>query len=305
MLEGAIAELWDYQKGASERQEKDGNSGEDRGLEAMSVAIAKVQFVQVYLEDASLPLPAEDERARSPAPSNPLVETARSADSEVVVSAPDPAPTQEQESSLNPVPETIPSTLTPSATVHIETPITTDVSDPFGKSTPVSASPTRSSRRPSAPPSYLKPAVTTTAGSTTDLPPAPSYSRPPKLKSLYPDRDPPARPPLAQSSFSWMLGQEEPREARSEFVSVAGFMPTPERAPERKNRGFLFGDEGETGDIENVGGHKEKGKVVTKKKGGKEKGKERGKGGASGNGGEGPLFEEDSFEEIGMGTLRR
>ncbi|KAF2656234.1 RabGAP/TBC [Lophiostoma macrostomum CBS 122681] len=55
MLESAIGELWDYHKERSENGKEVKES-----VEALSLAIAKVQFVQVYLEDASLPLPIED-----------------------------------------------------------------------------------------------------------------------------------------------------------------------------------------------------------------------------------------------------
>jgi len=57
MLQGAVAELWDYHK---ERSEGGGGSEAKDSIEALSTAIAKVQFVQVYLEDSSIPLPVED-----------------------------------------------------------------------------------------------------------------------------------------------------------------------------------------------------------------------------------------------------
>lgn len=59
MLESAVAELWDYHK---ERSEDDKDSGQTKkdSIEALSLAIAKVQFVQVYLEDSSIPLPVDD-----------------------------------------------------------------------------------------------------------------------------------------------------------------------------------------------------------------------------------------------------
>lgn len=57
MLEGATSELWAYQKIAAERA-SDGNEGttDDAGVTDLCAAIAKVQFVQVYLRDPSLQL---------------------------------------------------------------------------------------------------------------------------------------------------------------------------------------------------------------------------------------------------------
>lgn len=59
MLESAVAELWDYHK---ERSEEGKGSDETKrdSVEALSLAIAKVQFVQVYLEDSSIPLPVDE-----------------------------------------------------------------------------------------------------------------------------------------------------------------------------------------------------------------------------------------------------
>lgn len=55
LLEGAVAELWDYQKLVAED-----NAGDRKiDVEGLSVAIAKVQFVQVYLDDPRLPLPED------------------------------------------------------------------------------------------------------------------------------------------------------------------------------------------------------------------------------------------------------
>lgn len=55
MLESAMAELWDYHKERSE----DGKESKE-AIEALSLAIAKIQFVQVYLEDSSIPLPNDE-----------------------------------------------------------------------------------------------------------------------------------------------------------------------------------------------------------------------------------------------------
>jgi TBC1 domain family protein 5 len=61
MLEVAVADLWEYHRERDEAQKA--REDDDKGKEAMetlSLAIAKVQFVQVYLEDSSIPLPVDD-----------------------------------------------------------------------------------------------------------------------------------------------------------------------------------------------------------------------------------------------------
>lgn len=59
MLEAAVSDLWEYQKSSTEREKA---TPED-SLESLNVAIAKVQFVQVYLSDTSLMLPPENTQA--------------------------------------------------------------------------------------------------------------------------------------------------------------------------------------------------------------------------------------------------
>ncbi|KAK5693845.1 hypothetical protein LTR17_024971 [Elasticomyces elasticus] len=64
LLEGAVGQLWEYQRTAAEHKAADDEKA-DTDVESLSVAIARVQFVQVYLEDASLPLPENDLDERS------------------------------------------------------------------------------------------------------------------------------------------------------------------------------------------------------------------------------------------------
>lgn len=67
LLESAVSELWEYQKIAAESSDITGKSGDTMELERLSVAIAKVQFVQVYLDDPKLPLPAESDETETAA----------------------------------------------------------------------------------------------------------------------------------------------------------------------------------------------------------------------------------------------
>ncbi|KAI4655045.1 uncharacterized protein J4E79_008110 [Alternaria viburni] len=61
MLEVAVGDLWEYHRERDEAQKaREGDEKGKQAMEALSLAIAKVQFVQVYLEDSSLPLPIDE-----------------------------------------------------------------------------------------------------------------------------------------------------------------------------------------------------------------------------------------------------
>ncbi|KAF1829013.1 RabGAP/TBC [Decorospora gaudefroyi] len=61
MLEVAVSDLWEYHRAQDEVQKvKENDEKGKEAMEALSLAIAKVQFVQVYLEDASIPLPVDE-----------------------------------------------------------------------------------------------------------------------------------------------------------------------------------------------------------------------------------------------------
>jgi TBC1 domain family protein 5 len=61
MLESAVAELWEHHREQTESQKsKDEEASNKAAMETLSLAIAKVQFVQVYLEDSSIPLPIDE-----------------------------------------------------------------------------------------------------------------------------------------------------------------------------------------------------------------------------------------------------
>ncbi|KAF2789812.1 RabGAP/TBC [Melanomma pulvis-pyrius CBS 109.77] len=129
MLDSAVGELWDYHK---ERAE-DGKDNKD-AIEALSLAIAKVQFVQVYLEDSSIPLPADDhtvEPATGPGTPNPLTPTATS------------PPIPERTSSAPPIANTLsapPSSTSSSATPNpFDTNKSAQLLSPLGR--PTSATP--------------------------------------------------------------------------------------------------------------------------------------------------------------------
>lgn len=61
MLDVAVRDLWEFHRLRNEEQEKNPDDEKQKSTtEALSLAIAKVQFVQVYLQDTSLPLTMDE-----------------------------------------------------------------------------------------------------------------------------------------------------------------------------------------------------------------------------------------------------
>ncbi|KAL5441866.1 hypothetical protein PMIN06_009216 [Paraphaeosphaeria minitans] len=190
MLESAVGELWDYHKERSEESNDSAQSKKD-SIEALSLAIAKVQFVQVYLEDSSVPLPV-DERTEEAA-------TASAAATLLSPEPTSPAALPERTASAPPIPKA---------------------------SRPTSSG---SSARPISPTPNAQPTSSLRSSASSRLSPQP----------------PRARPTLASSNFSWMLGQDS-TSASSTFASSAAHSAFASDEKRRlKGKGFLFGDEDE------------------------------------------------------------
>ncbi|KAI4147434.1 MAG: hypothetical protein L6R39_003118 [Caloplaca ligustica] len=184
LLENAIGELWEQQRQCS-------HDKEEAVANALSVAIAKVQFVQVYLENPTMPFANEHPEGR---PVN--------AESREDVAAKD-APASEPQPVGSPASDKRPN------------PQQSTALDPVSSHLGMDQSPTDESGDP------------TDAAAEIKVP----KNRPPQLPFHRP------RPTLAQSSFSWMLGEDQ---RKSSFVS-----PTPvpaERRAAREKAEFLFGD---------------------------------------------------------------
>lgn len=186
LLEKALEELWTQQKNMCPESN-------ETAVNALSLAIAKVQFVQVYLENSTMPLPSE---SLSPEEKN------------------EHGPAENDASLASPTPR-LPS-------YQIQTDGATDeksVSEDFHSVETVNSS----GQQP--PPAPSKP-----------LPSTPKVGSPSKTSGLSPLSQP--RPALAQSSFSWMLGEGQ---QKSGFVSSSPF--SAERSAERQKGVQLFGDE--------------------------------------------------------------
>lgn len=182
MLEDSLKGLWEHQKVATEDKSK-------IDVDALSLAIAKVQFVHVYLEDSAMPLPLQGESIH-PSPesldANTVPQSKHMAISGSETTAPKPAST---------------------ASEDVKTAEPNVVSSDGPEST---------SRRTSRPQASGAPGIQ----------PSP-FQHP--------------RPSLAQSSFSWMLGEDQ---RRTSFVAASRFPPEMKRGSDARGKtGFLFGDD--------------------------------------------------------------
>ncbi|EUC40297.1 hypothetical protein COCMIDRAFT_9807 [Bipolaris oryzae ATCC 44560] len=125
MLEAAIGELWEHHRERDEAQRA--NADDEKGkesIEALSLAIAKVQFVQVYLEDSSIPLPVDEA-------------TEQAATAQATATLASPTPPSATGSEQSPKVQPVTSTASPRPT----TPLVS-----------VSSNPTPISSRPASPP---------------------------------------------------------------------------------------------------------------------------------------------------------
>ena len=207
MLGVAIEGFW------SQRGDQTGAVGgreDEAAQEKFNLAVAKVQFVQVYLDDPSLELPMETDLSR------------RSATME---DGADPVEVAEQTVRLPDSPKTLRTRLVAKPLPAVGPSTTTGTSVPPAKAKASSATP----RAPA-----LKKATTTLVAVS------------PASKAARAEQSPTRRPrsSLAQSSFAWMLGDEkEEKDAVVTFPSPGSSERKGSRAS--KAAAFLFGDEGE------------------------------------------------------------
>ena len=186
LLEKAMEDLWTQQR-------KTDQKSNETTADALSLAIAKVQFVQVYLENATMPLPPEDISPEE-TKSNGVVET----------------------HSVSPSPRS------GASRYHIQSDGATDEN--------LDSQITHSVETMTAPVDSSAPATAKT------LPSTPRVGHRSTASGLSPFSQ--ARPALAQSSFSWMLGEDQ---KKSGFVSASPFLS--ERSDERRKGFQLFGDD--------------------------------------------------------------
>ena len=221
LLQGAVSELWECQKlAADEKQMMSGAVRPD--LERLSLAIAKVQFVEVYLADPSLPLPEPDDRLQPPEIS--IVEPSTDAR---LKSAQNTPLRQSQTSTMSEGPashhDALPGGLAdPSSFEDLDLPLPT----PAIESPSMSRVQTRTARKQADAASDEH-----AMGAASLSPDAPRSDAAQHIE----------RPALAESSYSWMLGQPD-----NQGRSFAQTNTNTALAERDKSRGFLFG--GSSGD---------------------------------------------------------
>lgn len=226
LLDAAVGDLWEYQKVATESA-KPGNTGEGRtsndSLEQLSVAIAKVQFVQVYLSDSSLPLPTDDAVTD---------DSQGKEDREELATPQEQPPSMEEQGQINFSPATTHLALEEDPILHAAQ-NNTELADPSTFDDPDDISVESEPQIESATPAQTDLAIKVDPPSETK-----ATEAPPDLPS-----PPAARPPLAESSYSWMLGNDDKKD-QSDTDGIATRKPASSFfEDQRRNRGFLFGDE--------------------------------------------------------------
>ncbi|OQO03361.1 hypothetical protein B0A48_11619 [Cryoendolithus antarcticus] len=187
LLEGAVAELWEYQRRAAKEAEDGSNAQHKEAIDQLSIAIAKVQFVQVSLSDFNVAVPSLPEAAAA---------------------------------ALDTTPEQIGASPAVDALRKHMPPLVSLGRD----SEAVSGSEAVTSMSPTAPVPPASPSAYSLKGLLDDDAESTTLSH----------RPPAARPALAGSSYSFMLGQETARK------SPPGFFDD-----QRQNRGYLFGNAGD------------------------------------------------------------
>jgi TBC1 domain family member 5 len=206
LLEGAISELWEFQKLAAEQTDDSNDNKRTGDVERLSVAITKVQFAQVYLDDPDLPMPIEVDNIQpnqsTPSASNPLA-----TDEQPL------APPQDPNSN-----EKGPMNWQNQASLHSD-----ELADP---STFEDLEQLSEKNDAGAPDMANQPQVTTTS------PDALSKQTEFQAGTHNPSI---TRPRLEQSSFSWMLDKDT-LEDRSSTPSSFNSQN------QARNRSFLFGD---------------------------------------------------------------
>jgi len=230
MLQSTIEDLLLQEKAFDKEKE-------EAAANALSLAIAKVQFVQVYLEDSSMPLvpeaPAQEVGKRSKSSPEPVV-TIESPPAGNIAAVP-------EEASQQP---------------GVKLPATTKATIAETKSEPTDP---QTSGTPPVIPKIQEPGPAP-AGDGPGEPPPPKPKQAKEKPLPSPFHQP--RPSLAQSSFSWMLG---PDQRKSSFVSASPFPPEKKRESAMRGKvGFLFGEE--EGEGHGSGSAKAKAKAKAKEK---------------------------------------
>lgn len=287
MLEGALNELWECQRMFAEEgsgKETAEDEGELReksenettestkstrkgAVDALGMAIAKVQFVQVYLGDTTMPLAIDDtstshrpQEHRASSDSTERSYNATGIDVEKTLSI-EAALADAIAEKKEDVPQT-PRSTQPRHKPHPDAEVLFDASEDTestessqkeltapgsSKSTSEATPQARRKSSTAAPQPRTIPAKSTPTITTT-----PAIATSPSDKSS----SPPPRPSLDQSSFSWMLGYTGPDRHHAFAAALSSpfgsedSSSTGARRTADKGKAFLFGEEDEDGQSE-------------------------------------------------------
>jgi len=260
MLRDATARLWEFQREAAEAH---GKMAEET-VKGLGMAIARVQFVQVYLEDASIPLAEEEEEEQEDKEEGAGVGNEPGAEEKSTDAARSPSTIMGKERSSG-------RTDPPKTGVDIASP--PDDSDSTAieqianssSKLPATEQPSSGSEAVAEPTQRPPPRPSSSSSSSSAKEtqnPSDTTASPQQLtnnKQQTPAKHQPSRPTLAQSSFSWMLGQEDrsspstssppssspslPASSLSPSLLNNFVQSTSRDAARVRSRGFLFGEE--------------------------------------------------------------
>jgi TBC1 domain family member 5 len=284
MMDGAVRELWECHEWLVGRGEKGGDAtakGKEEGepaiekqqLDKFSVAVARIQFVQAFLKDLTLPLP-EDTKDDSKADEKAIKEDGKATkenekeveetnDIRIEASAPIQI-NKAKESLLSTSPKPIRGLSSPPT----DKPQIYAPQPKRSSATPITKKPPWPSIQISQPPISPSPPTEPPELPTLALSPPPSTKTSTNLPLSAPSLPPPSppdhssttlkpRPRLTESSFSWMLTGSAGDAHGPSFARATPFAPHEKRsqvaaanpaAKAKAGKGFLFGEEsGEDG----------------------------------------------------------
>lgn len=195
------------------------DTNKDTCVKAMDLAIAKVEFVKIYLEDSTMPLSDEPSHFTS--------------SSSIIASTPQPSPQKIGPAAI--------STALPSSTTERANQNTTENKTKSSfRTTPISG--------PSLKPDI--PQMTTPESSPIQTKSEAESEPIPAALAVRPKAPVPTRSSIAQSSFSWMLepdvSAQSPYSKSSPPKSGTPFLKSgrkPTSGPNREKAAFLFGDD--------------------------------------------------------------
>jgi TBC1 domain family member 5 len=264
MLDGGVQELWKIYEQMSDKKDDGEKKDDDDELTRMCKAVAKVQFVQAFLKDLSLPLPEYEEEVKPP----PKVEAPAQVQTPTKLLAVESGASEVRRSrssthmrstsSVTGTPTRKPFERLPSPPK--QTSSTDDIAASSDEPPPQSLrNEPRSESRPSRTMESIpsRPSLSQSPAKSIGRTPSPAKSAAPHTPIAGNEHDSTptkARRPLAESSFSWMLQDSaaSATEGSPAFTRATSFAPNERRThvaaattrPGRpKGKAFLFGDD--------------------------------------------------------------